>query len=118
LQEHKVRTGFFEPDEFSAVLAGLPDDLQAAFAVAFITGWRVKSEILMRQWAHVDFHSGWLRLEPDETKNAEGRRFPLTPALRAVLERQRERTLAVEKATRTIIPWLFHRTGCPEAMAV
>ncbi len=24
-------------------------------------------------WAHVDFHSGWLRLEPGETKNAEGR---------------------------------------------
>jgi integrase len=73
LQEHRARTGFFEPDEFSAVLAGLPDDLQAAFAVAFITGWRVKSEILTRQWAHVDFHSGWLRLEPGETKNAEGR---------------------------------------------
>ena len=39
----------------------------------YITGWRVKSEILTRQWAHVDFHSGWLRLEPGETKNAEGR---------------------------------------------
>jgi hypothetical protein len=61
----------------------------------------------------VDFQSGWLRLEPGETKNAEGRQFPLTPALRAVLERQRARTLAVEKATRTIIPWLFHRAGRP-----
>jgi hypothetical protein len=30
-----------------------------------------------------------------------------------VLERQRARTLAVEKATRTIIPWLFHRSGRP-----
>ncbi len=81
--------------------------------IASLTGWRVKSEILTRQWAHVDFQSGWLRLEPGETKNAEGRQFPLTPALRAVLERQRARTLAVEKATRTIIPWLFHRTGRP-----
>ena len=36
-----------------------------------------------------------------------------TPGLRAVLERQRARTLAVEKATRTIIPWMFHRTGRP-----
>jgi len=61
----------------------------------------------------VDFQSGWLRLEPGETKNMEGRQFPLTPALRAVLERQRARTLAVEKATRTIIPWLFHRSGRP-----
>jgi integrase len=85
LQEHNARTGFFERDEFGAVLAGLPDDLQAAFAIAYITGWRVKSEILTRQWAHVDFHSGWLRLEPGETKNAEGRQFPLDarPAGRA-----------------------------------
>jgi hypothetical protein len=50
LQEHNARTGFFERDEFGAVLAGLPDDLQAAFATAYITGWRVKSEILTRQW--------------------------------------------------------------------
>jgi integrase len=96
-----------------AVLAHLPDDLQPVFAVAYLTGWRVKSELLTRQRAHVDFQSGWLRLEPGETKNAEGRQFPLTPALRAVLERQRARTLAVEKATRTIIPWLFHRAGRP-----
>jgi integrase len=113
LQEHNARTGFFEREEFDAVLAHLPDDLQAVFTVAYLTGWRVKSELLTRQWAHVDFQSGWLRLEPGETKNAEGRQFPLTPALRAVLERQRARTLAVEKATRTIIPWLFHRTGRP-----
>lgn len=61
----------------------------------------------------MDFQSGWLRLEPGETKNAEGRQFPLTPALRAVLERQRERTLAIERATGTIIPWVFHRSGRP-----
>ena len=76
-------------------------------------GWRVKSEILTRQWVHVDFQSGWLRLEPGETKNMEGRQFPLTSALRAVLERQRERTLAIERATGTIIPWIFHRSGRP-----
>jgi integrase len=64
-----------------------------------------------RTWAHVDFQSGWLRLEPGETKNAEGRQFPLTPALRAVLVRQRARTLVVEKATRTIIPWLIGRAA-------
>ena len=52
-------------------------------------------------------------LEPGETKNAEGRQFPLTSALRTVLERQRARTLVIEKATRTIIPWLFHRAGHP-----
>jgi integrase len=113
LQEHNARTGFFERADFDAVLARLPADLKAVFAVAYVTGWRVKSEILMRKWAHVDLQSGWLRLEPGETKNLEGRQFPITPILRVVLERQRERTLAVEKTTHAIIPWLFHRAGRP-----
>jgi integrase len=116
LQEHNARTGFFERAECDAVLAQLPDDLQPVFAVAYLTGWRVKSELLTRKWAHVDFSSGWLRLEPGETKNAEGRQFPLTPSLRAVLERQRARTVAIEKATRTIIPWLFHRSGLGDGL--
>ena len=59
LQERNARTGFFERAECDAVLAQLPDDLQPVFAVAYLTGWRVKSEILTRQWAHVDFQS-WL----------------------------------------------------------
>ena len=112
LQEHNARTGFFERSEFDAVLAHLPDDLRAVFEVAYDSGWRVKSEILTRQWPHVDFRSGWLRLEPGETKNGEGRQFPLTPDLRAVLERQRDRTIAEEK-TGAIIPWMFHRSGKP-----
>ena len=93
--------------------AYLPDDLKAVFEVAYITGWCVKSEILTRHWSHVDFHSGWIRLEPGETKNSEGRQFPLTPDLRAALERQGGRTRAGEDATDTIIPWMFHRSGKP-----
>jgi len=80
---------------------------------AFVTGWRVKSEILTRQWHHVDFDAGWLRLEPGETKNGEDRMFPLTPQLRATLERQRARTEALQTATDRIIPGVFHRDGLP-----
>jgi hypothetical protein len=64
LQEHNARTGFFERDECDAVLAQLPDDLRSVFAVAYLTGWRVKSELLTRQWAHVDFQSAGLILAP------------------------------------------------------
>ena len=113
LEERNVRTGFFEPDQFRAVLAQLPEDLKAVAEAAYITGWRIKSELLTRRWAHLDFGAGWLRLEPGETKNQEGRMFPLTPDLRAVLERQRERTAAVDKATDRIVPWVFHRAGKP-----
>ena len=39
--------------------------------------------------------------------------YPFFPQLRAVLEHQRERTRAVERATGQIIPWVFHRDGAP-----
>jgi hypothetical protein len=48
-----------------------------------------------------------------ETKNGEGRNFPLTPTLRAVVEHQRERSEALAKETGRIVPWLFHRGGQP-----
>jgi len=39
--------------------------------------------------------------------------FPLTPMLRAVLERQRERTEAFQRSTGEIYPAVFHREGRP-----
>lgn len=113
LEEANARKGLFEEPEFRAVLSHLPDALQPVFEVAYITGWRIKSELLTRQWAHIDFRAGWLRLEPGETKNGEGRMFPLTPTLRAVLDRQQAQTREIERATGHIIPWLFHREGEP-----
>jgi Phage integrase family len=61
---------------------------------------------------HVDFVHGWLRLDPNETKNDEGRMYPLTRSC-AVLEAQRARTKALERASGRIIPWVFHRDGVP-----
>ena len=113
LEEDNIRKGFFEREEFESVLELLPSDLQALFRVAYITGWRVRSELLTRQWCNVDLRAGWLRIEPGEDKNQSGRMFPLTPELQAVLEDQRAHTAAVEKATGQIIPWVFHRQGKP-----
>ena len=39
--------------------------------------------------------------------------FPMTPTLRAALERQRAHTRAIEHATGQVIPWAFHRDGQP-----
>jgi integrase len=113
LEEHNVRQGFFEHPEARVVFAHLPADLVAPVEIAYITGWRIKSEILTRQKGHLDLHAGWLRLEPGETKNRKGRMFPLTPALRAILEWQLERTRRFEQASGQIVPWLFHRNGQP-----
>jgi integrase len=88
-------------------------DLRPVFEAAYITGWRVRSELLTRQKAHVDLVNGWLRLEPGEGKTGEGRQFPLTPELRAVLEQQLARTREMERAIGQVTPWLFHRDGKP-----
>lgn len=113
LREDNRRKGFFEAEEYRAVLEHLPEELKPVIQTAYITGWRIASEILTRQKHHINLEAEWLRLEPGETKNGEGRNFPLTPELREVLERQLETTKALEQATGRIIPWLFHRDGNP-----
>jgi integrase len=113
LREDNVRQGFFERDQFEAVRRRLPDVLRNLVTVAYITGWRVPSELQPLQWHHVDFKAGTLRLEPGTTKNREGRLFIMTPELRATLEAQRTATEAVQRGRGQIIPWVFHRNGRP-----
>jgi integrase len=76
LHVDNVRKGFFEPEQYRAVLACLPEHLKSVAMAAYITGWRTKSELLTRQWKHVDLDSGWLRLEPGESKNGGRARIP------------------------------------------
>ena len=85
-----VRTGFFEAAELRAVLDALPPHLRGVAEFAWLTGWRVRSEVLPLTWARVDWRAGVVRLEPGTTKNGDGREFPFAalPALRALLERQ------------------------------
>jgi integrase len=113
LREDNRRKGFFEAEEYRAVLKHLPEELKPVIQTAYITGWRIASEILTRQKHHVNLEAGWLRLEPGETKNGEGRNFPLTPDLIEVLKEQLEKTRRLEQETERIIPWLFHRNGNP-----
>lgn len=113
LQLHNARKGFFERAEFEAVLEQMPEYLRPVAETAYVTGWRVHDELLTRERKHVDLKAGWLRLEPGETKNREGRNFPLTPRLRDILQAQTARTEALQRAEGKIIPWLFHRDGKP-----
>jgi integrase len=110
LELHNVRAGFFEREQFEAVRQHLPKDLREVATFAYCTGWRVPSEVLTLQWRQVDFKAGIVRLEPDSTKNDEGRTFPFDalPDLKDALEAQRMRT-----PEGTICPWVFHRAGAP-----
>ena len=104
-----ARAGFFERDDFQAVLAHLPADLKPVATFAYLTGWR-KTEMFLLQWAQVDFEAGIIRLEPGNTKNDEGRTFPfgVLPDLAALLRSQWNLTMEAQAETGTFIPWVLH----------
>jgi integrase len=113
LHEENQPKGFFEADQYRAVLEKLPEYLKPVIQTAYITGWRIKSEILSRQKQHLDLQSGCLKLDREETGSGEERKFPLAPGMRELLVRQLEEVNELERKTGRIIPWLFHRNGKP-----
>ena len=76
-----------------------------------LTGWRMHSEVLPLQWRQIDSDAGTVRLDAGTTKNGEGRVFPFTVELRALLEAQRAYTEAVQRERGIICPSVFHRNG-------
>jgi integrase len=113
LQEDNVRQGFFERPQFDSVRAQLPDYLQPVVTFAYITGWRIPSEVLTLQWRQVDFDAGTVRLEPGTTKNRDGRMFVMTPELRECLQTRRALTERFQREHDQIVPFVFHHSGRP-----
>jgi integrase len=109
LREDNVRTGFLEREQYEAVLEHLPPALKPVITFAYITGWRIPSEVVKLQWRQVDFNGGTIRLDPGTTKNREGRVFPMTAQLRKLLKKQRTGS----RRRPSIVPWVFHRQGEP-----
>jgi integrase len=113
VKEDNVRVGFFEREQFLAVLAHLPEPVRPAATFAYLTGWRIDSEVLSLEWRQVDFGAGKVRLDPGKTKNGEGRTFPMTRELREVLEEQRAITENLQRQLKVVCPRVFHRSGRP-----
>jgi integrase len=110
LKERNVRTGFFEREQIERILAHLPAAIRPAVQFAYVTGWRIPSEVLKLQWRHVDFEARVVRLDPHTTKNDEGRTFPFTDALARLLEAQKAEHDRL-KADGVICPWVFNRSN-------
>ena len=112
LREDNIRTGFFERDQIASLLTHLPSHLRPVVQFAYITGWRMGSEVLPLQWRQVDMKAGEVRLDPGTTKNREGRLFPFTAELRELFK-----TLHLEherlKKQGTIGLYVFHRSNAP-----
>jgi hypothetical protein len=97
LKESAPRAGFFEEEQYRAVLRHLPADLQVVAAIAYRFGWRARSEILPLERRHLDLEQGTLALDPGMTKNGDGRKVYLTPDLKAALEAQLGRVDALQR---------------------
>jgi integrase len=113
LKEDNVRVGFFERDQFLGVVQRLPKDVRPAARFAYLTGWRIDSEVLSLEWRQVDFSAGEVRLDPGRTKNGEGRTFPMTRELRQLLEAQRTVTDGLQRRHDVVCRHVFHRDGRP-----
>jgi len=75
---------------------------------AYITGWRIASEVLPLEWRQIDFKAGEIRLDPETTKNRAGRVFPMTDDLRTLLKAQEAARSTVLQAGH-LCPWVFWR---------
>ena len=108
LEERNTRKGFFEQHQLASVSTHLPAPLRPVITFAFITGWRIPSEVLPLEWRQVDFAAGEIRLDPETTKNRDGRVFPMTGELRALLEAQHVAAENVKQQGH-LTPWVFFR---------
>ncbi len=106
-----ARRGFFEREEFETLRAKLPPELRRVVTFAYVTGWRVQSEVLPLGWSQVDLTAGVVRLEPGTTKSGAGREFPFAahPELAAVLKAQRASADEIERTTGRPVHFVFHR---------
>jgi site-specific recombinase XerD len=108
-----ARKGWVSDADVAELLKELPDAIRPVVRFCYITGWRVRSEVLTLCWSQVS--SDAIRLEPGTTKSGEGREWPLAahPELARLIEQQRAYTEAVQRRTGQIVPWVFHREGRP-----
>jgi integrase len=108
-----ARQGFVEPKTLTAVIGELPAWAKPVVEFLALTGWRVRSEVLVLTWKHVDGRAKVVRLEPGTTKNGRGREFPFNeyPPLRALLDRQRAEQSRIECETGAESSFVFPIPG-------
>lgn len=107
LREDNVRKGFFERQQYQSMLKHLPESMRPIVTFAYVTGWRIGSEVLPLEWRQVDMKTGEVRLEPGTTKNREGRVFYLTPELRELLSVQRKAANRFQRRRKMIVQHVF-----------
>src|SRR5882724_7918856 len=83
-RENNVREGLVSHEDYLALLARLPDPIDDAVTLGYLSGWR-RAEVLGMTWSEVDRTRG-LMTPPAE--RSEDRELPLSPALAALIEKR------------------------------
>jgi integrase len=110
-----VRSGFFEPQMFEAILTRLPGHLKPIVEFDYYVGWRL-GEVNSLQWAdsvvmygrenratgEVNIGSRTASLRPGRTKNRRARFLPLEGELWRIIQHQYENRPSD-------CPWVFYR---------
>src|SRR5262249_5599775 len=107
LKENNVRKGFFEREQFEAVRNHLPEHLKPIVTFAYITGWRINSDVMPLRWEQVDYETGMVRLEAGTSKNEAPREFPFTDELKALLDVQGAKADALLENAGTVCDYVF-----------
>ncbi len=111
LREDNVRRGFFEAEQFRALVKHLPDWLAPVVTFLYWTGAR-RREATSLEWRNVNRKTKTITLEKTKTDVPRSIPYGALPALVDVVNGQWRRTEAARKAG-AIIPWVFHRDGKP-----
>ena len=113
LPEKNIRQGFFEHDEFTAIIDHLPEHLRDYCTFAYLTGWR-RGECSSLTWEDVDQRSRLIHLRPERSKNGHGRKVALEGELSEIIQRRwNDRTVTRKNGTTTMPRYVFHRDGHP-----
>lgn len=115
LRENNVRAGFFERGHYLSVLPHLPEAMRPVVTFAYVTGWRINSEVLPLQWRQFDLKAGEVRLDPGTTKNLEGRVFYLTTELKKLFADQRKAADRIQRRKEMILQHVFFHDGITKA---
>jgi integrase len=113
LPEKNVRQGFFEHDQFTAIINELPEHLRDYCRFAYLTGWR-RGECTSLTWEDVDQRARLIHLRPERSKNGHARKVALEGELWEIIQRRwNDRTTTRKNGATTMPRYVFHRDGHP-----
>jgi integrase len=110
-KEPSARKGFLERIDFEGLVKLLPTHLRPLVTFLYWCGCRI-GETLQIEWSQVDFDSGEIRLEPEQTKTDEGRVIPLSSELVDILRQIEPKTGKVFDGTNLRKEWMTACAAC------